>query len=120
MVIRTSRNQSVASSQQLLGHGLGIGQDLALVGNELGRIHLLHVRRDRTNLLIVGATLKAGEDSVVNLLRDVAVILFGEDHAGTRSLQRLVRGGHHNISVIERSVLKTCSNKATDMAYIGK
>ena len=86
MVISASCDQSVASCQQLLRHSLGIGQDLALVGNELWRVHLLHVSSDRTNLLIVGSTLKAGEDSIVNLLRDVAVILSGEDHTGTRSL----------------------------------
>ena len=31
-----------------------------------------------------------------------------------------MRRGHHNVSVLERSVLKTTGNEATDVANIGK
>lgn len=87
MVVGTPCDQGITSCQQLLGHGLGISQDLALVGNKLWRVYLQHVSRNRSNLLVVRATLKSREDSVVYLLWNIAIIFPRENHTSPRSLK---------------------------------
>ena len=81
MIVGASSDQSVATSEQLLSHSLGVSEDLLLISLELGRGHRHHVRSNSANLLIVWSSLQAWEYCIVDLLREVAVVLPCEDHA---------------------------------------
>ena len=76
MIVRASGDQSVASSKELLSHSLSIGKNLLLIGLKLGSGHCHHVRSDSANFLIVWSTLQARENCIVDLLRNVAVVLL--------------------------------------------
>ena len=81
MIVSASSDQSVTTSEQLLSHSLGISEDLLLISLELGRGHRHHVRSNSANLLIVWPSLQTWEYCIVDLLREVAVVLPCEDHA---------------------------------------
>ena len=81
MIVGASSDQSVTTSEQFLSHSLGISEDLLLISLELGRGHRLHVRSNSANLLIVWSSLQAWKYCIVDLLREVAVVLTREDHA---------------------------------------
>ena len=79
MVVGASSDKRVAPGDQLLRHSLSIVKDLLLVKLELRGFHLFHVGGDSANFLIVWSTLKAWENSIVNLLGKVAFVLSCED-----------------------------------------
>ena len=75
MIVCASSDQRVPTSEQFLSHSLGISEDLLLISLELGRGHRHHVRSNSANLLIVWSSLQAWEYCIVDLLREVAVVL---------------------------------------------
>ena len=75
MIVGASSDESVTTSEKLLCHSLGISEDLLLISLELGCGHRHHVRCNSANLLIVWPSLQAWEYCVVDLLREVAVVL---------------------------------------------
>ena len=75
MVVGAISDERVAPGNQLLRHSLSIVQNLLLVKLELRGFHLLHVGGDGANFLIVWSTLKAWENSIIDLLGKVAFIL---------------------------------------------
>ena len=102
MVVRAVRADRVSHVHQRLRQRLRVLLDLHAVLLELGRRHLLQLRRDGRDLVIVRTALQTGEHRVVDLALEVALVLAEEDHAGARTAQRLVRRRRHNIAVLER------------------
>ena len=62
------------------------------------------------------AALQAGEDSRIELLRQILVI--GEDHAAARAAQRLVGRGRCNMAMRERRRMLATGNEAGDMGHV--
>lgn len=106
-------NKLVAELLELDLEGLGVGNDLLLVGLELGGLSLLEGDSQSGDGVVVGAALVAGEDGEVDgvlqvverllasLRVDGADALAEEDHGTTRATERLVGGGGDNVSPLE-------------------
>merc|ERR1712176_1221340 len=87
----------------------GIGQRLGILDNVL-RVCLEVVRRsleqlhsEASNLVVVGTTLQAREDSHIDALLDVGklVSVLEEDHTRARSTEGFVSCGRNHIAVRE-------------------
>ena len=104
--------------EYLSEHSLSISEDLLLISLELGRGHRHHVRSNSANLLIVWSSLQAWKYCIIDLLREVAVVLTREDHARAWSLEGLVGSSHHDISMFKGIVLETSRHQAADMAHV--
>jgi len=66
---------------------------------EHGGHDFFHLGGDTSDLVLVGSTLKSGEDGLVDAGLEVAFVLLEEDHTGTGSAERLVGGRGDDISV---------------------
>ena len=97
MVLSATGSEGVSvGSLQLVGHSLGVGTNLACVLLEIRRSDLLELSGDASNLVDVRTTLKAGEDGVVDLGLEVALVFAVEDQAcvicfiiGCKNIQQL-------------------------------
>lgn len=113
VAVRAVGDEGVVESLEGVLESLGVGDDLLLVGLELGGLGLLEGNGESSDGVVVGATLMAGEDGEVDLVLEVvegllaglgvdgADALAEEDHGTTGATERLVGGGGDNVGVLE-------------------
>lgn len=119
VVVSTTADQVVAKTAlglvitQSLSESLGIGQNLRLVGAEVGSLSLLKGNGQSGDGVVVRTTLVSREDGGVDGTLEVVHLvnlrlgvlpshtLAEEDEGSTRSSQALVGGGGDDISVLE-------------------
>ena len=97
MVVRAAADEVDALGKQRLRKSLGIGDHLLLILFEFGRESLLERNRLRRDDVHERAALRAGEDGLVDELSKLLVV--GHDETASRSAQRLVGGGSHEIRI---------------------
>mmetsp|Transcript_37867 Transcript_37867/g.83159 ORF Transcript_37867/g.83159 Transcript_37867/m.83159 type:complete len:266 (-) Transcript_37867:74-871(-) len=68
--------------------------------------------------MLVRATLKGGEDGLVDLSLEASGILAEEDHTGTRTAERLVSGGSNDVAELERTLLHAGGDEAGNVSHI--
>lgn len=123
-------NELVAELLELDLEGLGVGDDLLLVGLELGSLSLLEGDSQSGDGVVVGAALVAGEDGEVNgVLQVIERLLAGlgvdgadtlaeEDHGTTGATERLVGGGGDNVSPLEGRGNGLGGNETGDVGHV--
>ena len=117
VVVGAARHHFVAALDEHLGHGLGVVDDLLLVGLEL-RLHgLLEAHRLGGDDVHQRAALGTGEYGGVELLLDLFVGL-GQDQAATRATQSLVGGGSDHIGEGNRVRVQTGGDQASDVGHV--
>lgn len=136
VVVGASRNDGVAEAVLLLGfaeaggEGLGVGEDLALVGAELGGLSLLKRDGQGGNGVVVGTALVAGEDGGVDGGLEVVHLLLAllvgatdaaaeEDHGAARAAEGLVAGGGNDVGVGEGAGEDLSGDETRNMGHIG-
>lgn len=124
------RDELVAEGLEGGLQGLGVGDDLLLVGLELGGLSLLEGDSQSSDGVVVGATLVTGEDGEVDgvleivqgllagLCVDGADALAEEDHGTTGTTEGLVGGGGDNVSVVEGRGNSLGSDETGDVSHI--
>lgn len=138
VVIGTTADQAVAQTSlaliitKSLGKGLGVGKDLGLVGVEIGSLRLLQGNSKSGDGVVVGTTLVAGEDGVVDgTLEVVQLILLRlgvgsadtlaeEDQGSARSTETLVAGGGDDISIAERTRQDLGGDHSRNVSHISE
>lgn len=130
MAVGAVGDELVAEGLEGLLEGLGIGNDLLLVGLEFGGLGLLESNGESGDGVVVGTTLMAGEDGEVDLVLEVvegllaglgvdgADALAVEDHGTTRATERLVGGGGDNVGVLERGGDDLGGNETGDVSHV--
>lgn len=123
-------NELVAELLELDLEGLGVGDNLLLVGLELGGLSLLEGNSQSGDGVVVRTTLVAREDGEVDgvlkvvegLLASLGVnradALSEEDHGATRTTEGLVGGGGDNVSPQEGRRNGLGGNETRDVSHI--
>lgn len=138
VVIGTAADQAVAQTSlalvvtKSLGESLGVGQNLGLVGVEIGSLSLLQGNSKSGDGMVVGTTLVAREDGVVDGTLQVVQLLLlrlgvgsadtlaEENQGSARSTETLVAGGGDNISIAERTGQDLGGDHSRNVSHIGK
>mmetsp|Transcript_10472 Transcript_10472/g.26037 ORF Transcript_10472/g.26037 Transcript_10472/m.26037 type:complete len:209 (+) Transcript_10472:529-1155(+) len=121
VVLSALGGELVALGDEELRKRRGVGLDLLGVRLELWRRHLLQLRGEACDLVIVRAALQRWEDGLVDrvLILVVAAALLRaaaeEDHAGARAAQRLVGGGGDDVAVVEGVLRLASRHEAADV-----
>ena len=118
VVLGTAGGDLHAHGGELVGEGLGILADLLGVDLELGGHDLLELSGDAGDLVLVGSTLEGGEDGLVDLGLEAAIVLAEEDHAGPRAAEGLVGGGSNDVAVLEGAGLLAGGDEAGDVGHV--
>lgn len=123
-------NELVAELLELDLQGLGVGDNLLLVGLELRGLSLLEGNSQSSDGVVVRTTLVAREDGEVDRLLKVvegllaslgvnrADTLSEEDHGSSRTTEGLVSGGGDDISPLEGRRNGLSSDKTRDVSHI--
>ena len=112
VVLGAAGDEGVAPLGQAGGEGLGVLQDLSLVGLEVAPLRLVERAREPRDRVVVRAALEAGEDGEVDLVLYVVLdglpllvraahALAEEDHRAARPAQRLVRRRGDHVGVLK-------------------
>ena len=119
MVLGAAGSQRVAVHlRELVGQSLGVRADLLRVHLEGGSGHLLQLRGDARHLVDVRSSLETGEHRIGDLGLEVARVFAVEDHSGTRTTQRLVRGGRDDVTVLEGVGGLSGGHEARDVRHV--
>lgn len=130
VAVGTVGDELVAESLELELHGLGVLDNLLLVLAELRSGGLLEGHGKGSDSVVVRTTLVSGEhrevDGTLKVIHDVltglgvsaADTLAEEDHGTTRTTERLVSGGGHDISVLERRWDHTSGNQTGNVSHV--
>mmetsp|Transcript_27815 Transcript_27815/g.54536 ORF Transcript_27815/g.54536 Transcript_27815/m.54536 type:complete len:391 (+) Transcript_27815:1109-2281(+) len=119
VVVGAVGHQLVPLAHQVVTTRLGVLHDLLGVCVELGSGHLLQLCGEASDLMIVGSSLKRGEDGEVDLVLHVGdSLLVEEDHATSGTTERLVRGRCHHVSIGERRWVGLAGDQARDMRHV--
>ena len=109
---------------------LGVLDDLLLVQLKVLRLSLLEGNGERSDGVVVGSTLVAGEDGEVDgaleVVKDLlaglsislADALAEEDHGTTGTTERLVSGGGDNVAVREGRLVDASGDETGDVSHI--
>lgn len=130
VAVSSISNKLVAELLELDLESLGVGDDLLLVGLELGGLSLLEGNSQGSDGVVVGATLVTREDREVDgVLKVVEGLLAGlgvdgadtlaeEDHGTTRATEGLVGGGGDNVSPQEGRGDGLSGDKTGDVSHV--
>jgi hypothetical protein len=130
VAVSAVRHELVAESLESVLQGLGVGNNLLLVGLEVRAGSLLQGNSQSSDGVVMRTTLVAGEDGEVDgVLEVVEGLLAGlgidgadalaeEDHGTTGTTERLVGGGCNNVGVLEGSGDDLGSNETGDVSHI--
>ncbi|KAI6753365.1 hypothetical protein HG531_005534 [Fusarium graminearum] len=129
VVVGAARDKRVAEVSELVGHGLGVCEDLFLVVLELRCLGLLEGDSEGGDGVVVRTALVAGEDGRVDgaleVVHDLLALLVCashalavEDHGAARSAQGLVGGGRDDVRVIKGCSDNTSSDKTGNVSHI--
>ena len=118
VVLGTAGGDLHAHGGELVGEGTGVGADLLGVDLELGGHDLLELGGDAGDLVLVGSTLKGGEDGLVDAGLEATLVLAEEDHTGTRTTEGLVGGGGNDVAVLEGTGLLAGGDEAGDVGHV--
>lgn len=130
VAVGSVRHELVAEGLESVLQGLGVGDNLLLVGLEVGAGSLLQGNSQSSDGVVVRATLVTGEDGEVDgVLEVVEGLLAGlgidgadtlaeEDHGTAGTTERLVGGGCDNVGVLEGSGDDLGSNETGDVSHI--
>mmetsp|Transcript_95753 Transcript_95753/g.154420 ORF Transcript_95753/g.154420 Transcript_95753/m.154420 type:complete len:271 (-) Transcript_95753:764-1576(-) len=112
MVLGTARHEGVALRLERISHSSTVLNHLLLVRLELRRACSLERNSECSDGVVVGATLQARENSLVDfvlvVVHDIVALLVGaletpteEDQGAAGATQRLVRGCRDDVSILE-------------------
>lgn len=130
VAVSAVRHELVAESLESVLQGLGVGNNLLLVGLEVGASSLLQGNSQSSDGVVVRTTLVTGENGEVDRVLEVvegllaglgidgADALAEEDHSTTGTTERLVGGGCDNVGVLEGSGDDLSSNETGDVSHI--
>ena len=116
VIVGAAGDQLRAVCQQRVGHGLRVGDDLALVLLELRLQRLAQHHGLRGDDVHQGAALGAGEDGGIDLLCDIRVV--GQYHAAPGTAQGLVVGGGHHVGIGNRARMLARRDEACDVGDV--
>ncbi len=117
VIVSAAGDHLIAALDEHLCHGLGVVDDLLLIGLEF-RLHgLLEAHRLGSDDVHQRAALGTGEDGRVELFLDVFVGL-GQDQATAWAAQSLVRSGGHHVGEGNRVRVQTGSDQTGDVGHV--
>merc|ERR1719210_1312703 len=108
VVVSPVTGKLVALFNQRFAQDASIFYHLLRVLLETVRLHLQELHGQTANLMIMRTSLQTGENCHVDSLFDIwhFVRVLEKDHSGSRSSQRLVGGGRHNVTMLEGGRMK--------------
>ena len=115
MVICSARNKTETLFNQRLGQGLGIFDNLLLIGLKLGLERFTQTNGLSRNDVLKRAALCARENRLVDLLGQ---LFLAQNHATTRAAQRFVRGSSDNVGIGNGVHVQSCCNQTGDVRHI--
>lgn len=130
VAVSAVRDELVAEALEGVLQGLGVGDNLLLVGLEVGAGSLLQGNSQSGDGVVVGTTLVTREDGEVDGVLEVvegllaslgvdgADTLAEEDHGATRTTERLVGGGGDDIGVLEGGRNDLGGDETRDVSHI--
>mmetsp|Transcript_25925 Transcript_25925/g.54060 ORF Transcript_25925/g.54060 Transcript_25925/m.54060 type:complete len:435 (+) Transcript_25925:409-1713(+) len=118
VIFGTARSHFVSQRSQFGTQSGGILLDLLRVDFEIRCHDFLQLSGNTSNLVNVGTTLQGRKDGLVNGLFKVAVVLTEENHTGTWSTQRLVRGGGNHIAKFKGRGLFRSGHQTGNVSHI--
>lgn len=136
MVVGAAADNGVAQAVLVLGlaeaggERLGVGENLALVGAELGRLGLLESNGEGGDGVVVGPALVAREDGGVDGGLEVVQLLLAllvgaadaaaeEDHGAAGAAEGLVAGGGDDVGVGEGAGHDLGGHETGDVGHVG-
>ena len=132
VAVSAVRDELVAEALEGVLQGLGVGDNLLLVGLEVGAGSLLQGNSQSGDGVVVGTTLVTREDREVDgALEIVQSLLAGlgvglaytlaeEDHGTAGSTERLVGSGGDNVAVLKGRLVDASSNKTRNVSHVHK
>mmetsp|Transcript_6653 Transcript_6653/g.14717 ORF Transcript_6653/g.14717 Transcript_6653/m.14717 type:complete len:320 (+) Transcript_6653:358-1317(+) len=118
VILRSPGRKTVPQANELVTQSLCILPHLGRVLMELGSHDLQKLSGNTGNLMLVGSSLKSGENGLVNLVLESTFVTTEEDHTGTRSTERLVGSGGDYITVLKGRLLLLGSHKSRNVSHI--
>merc|ERR1711871_999944 len=118
MILCTISRQLVTLCHQGGSQGLRVRFHILGVLDKLWSVDLKQLGSKSANLVIVWSTLQCGKHSHVNAVLDVRdlVGIFVEDHASSRSTQRLVSCCGDHVAVVKWRRMLLCGPQSGDVS----
>ena len=131
MIVGSAADHLVAKAKEFVAHGLGIGDDLLLVGHILGLLSLEEGNRLGGYHVLQRASLATGEyirvEHLAHLLDyalgvgtalGIVEVLPHEDNTAARSAQSLVRSRSDDMGIRQRILEQAGSDKTSRVGHV--
>src|SRR5690606_9866273 len=116
VVVRSARDQPKPGGREARCQRLSIGNDLLLIGFEIGPKRLTKSNRLGRDNMYERPALNARENAAIDVLRK---FFFTQDQSAAGASKRLVRGGRHVLTVRHGRGVKPGGYESRDMGNVG-
>lgn len=132
MVLRSASDKAVPFPHQVFSKRNGVRLNLLRVGLKPGRRGLLQRHGESTDLVVVGPTLQRREHRKVDLVLEIINRVLRlpllrrlralpvKDHPRPWTPQALMRGGGHNVTILEGVVHFLYGHKVASVCHVAK
>ncbi len=118
MAVRAAERDAQSALRELIRHGLRVLNGLGLEFLELFGLRQLEGQRQSRKDMDMRSALFAGEDGFINLLGDLCI--GRHQHRAARTIETLMRGGHHHMRDANRRRHNARRNESADVRNIGE
>mmetsp|Transcript_12950 Transcript_12950/g.27501 ORF Transcript_12950/g.27501 Transcript_12950/m.27501 type:complete len:464 (+) Transcript_12950:200-1591(+) len=118
VIFGTTGGKGVSQTDKLGTQGGGVGLHLFGVGVKFGSHNLKELGGHARDLMFVGSSLKGGENGLVDLVFESALVLAEEDHARAGSAEGFVGGGGDDVAELEGGGLLLGGHESGDVGHV--